>query len=172
MHNYRVCVRKNLMAGHYVKILKNQFDRIVFPWSEDKLNFLVKWLLVVIVAATATSSWAEVVRINAAEVAKLQSQGVPVVDIRAPEEWKQTGVVPGAHLINVSGYFGNTAAKWQGQLREVAPADQPVILVCQTGVRSAIAARYLSWIKDYTKVYDATGGMSEWVSENRPVAKQ
>jgi rhodanese-related sulfurtransferase len=136
------------------------------------LNIIGKWLLVVIVAAAATSSWAEVVKIHAAEVAKLQSQGIPVVDIRSPEEWKQMGVIPGAHLITVSGYFGNAASKWQGQLGEVAPPNQPVILVCQTGVRSAIAARYLSWVKDYAKVYDATGGMSEWVSENRPVDKQ
>jgi rhodanese-related sulfurtransferase len=68
------------------------------------------------VAATATSSWAEVVKIHAAELAKLQSQGIPVIDIRSPEEWKQMGVIHGAHLITVSGYFGNTAAKWQEQL--------------------------------------------------------
>jgi rhodanese-related sulfurtransferase len=135
------------------------------------LNIFGKWLFVVSVVATATSCWAEVVRIHAAEVAKLQSQGVPVVDIRTPSEWKQTGIIPGAHLITVSGNLGNAAANWQGQLREVAPPNQPVILICQTGVRSAITARYLSSIKDYGVVYDASGGMSEWVSEKRPLVR-
>lgn len=128
-----------------------------------------KRLSFVMLVCFVNHAQAEVVKIGTTELARLQSQGVPVVDIRGADEWKATGVIPGAHLITVSSYFGNAAASWQAKLAQTAGPNQPVILVCQTGVRSAIAARYLSWMKDYALVYDAKGGMSEWAAEKRPV---
>lgn len=118
-----------------------------------------------------TSAFAEVVNVDLAKLEKLQGQGVPVIDIRGSDEWQQTGVIPGAKLITINSYWGSSAKVWKEQVDQVAKPDQPVILVCQSGVRSAIAARYLSMFKDYKTVYNAEGGMSEWVREKHPVVK-
>ena len=47
------------------------------------------------------------------EVQKLEVQGALVVDIRTPEEWKATGVIPGSKSGHRSGEAGKLlAAEW------------------------------------------------------------
>jgi len=53
--------------------------------------------LLLISALLSTALFAEFKTIGVEELEKMQSQGVPVIDIRTPGEWKQTGIIKGAH---------------------------------------------------------------------------
>lgn len=59
--------------------------------------------------------------------------GQMVVDVRGESEWRQ-GHLEGARLVPLP--------ELPGRIGEI-PTDRPVILVCQTGSRSAVAASYL-----------------------------
>ncbi len=50
---------------------------------------------------------AESMQINAQQLQQLIAAGVPVVDVRTPEEWRATGVIPDSHLITFFDQRGN-----------------------------------------------------------------
>jgi len=100
---------------------------------------------------------------------RLQAKGVPVVDIRTPEEWRDTGVIKGARLMTYSFSGGFDKAAWLKQVQQVAKPGEPVILVCRSGRRSAAVADYLESQPTKRKIYNASGGMNDWKSSGRPV---
>lgn len=74
-----------------------------------------------------------------------------LIDVREPNEYK-AGFIPGAKNIPLS--------QLQGHLKEI-PADRPILLYCQSGVRSRMAARLL--LKNgYTDLTHLRGGMNGW----------
>lgn len=87
---------------------------------------------------------------------ELQNADVLLVDIRRPEEWKQTGVLPNAHLLTYE-YFDTPEAF----LDALAPQldDRPVALICRTGNRTNRAARALAGLLDQP-VIDVQGGIT------------
>jgi len=84
---------------------------------------------------------------------------VLLVDIRRPEEWVETGVLPNALLITYE-----SPAQF---LRALAPhlrPGQPVALICRTGNRTARAARVLAPVLEQP-VIDLAGGMVRLMAE-------
>lgn len=84
-----------------------------------------------------------------------------VLDVRTPQEYA------GGHI------QGSTLMPYQAlntNLR-LLPADkkQPILLYCQTGRRSALAAAILRKA-GYGELYDLRGGIAAWVQSGRPVA--
>ena len=59
----------------------------------------IPMLLVAVLLAAVTPLRAEVTRIDNMALERLRARGVPVVDIRTPEEWRATGVIKGSHLL-------------------------------------------------------------------------
>lgn len=102
---------------------------------------------------------------------ELMNQGVQVVDIRRPEEWAQTGVVAGSHLLTAFDAMGRVHPDFVGRFREQFPTDQPVILICRTGSRTATLARALAEQLEYKDVYNVTNGILRWIGEGRPVTR-
>lgn len=92
--------------------------------------------------------------VDAGEFARLQAEGVRVVDVRTAAEY-QAGHIPGAVNVPLSS-FAETADTWD-------PAE-PVALYCATGSRSAEAAQMLS-ARGFETVYDLSGGMVAWDGE-------
>ncbi len=82
------------------------------------------------------------------------SNGAVVIDVREPEEWS-TGHIPGARHVPKS-YF---ESRIEGT---VGDRSQHVILYCQSGVRSAWAARTMIEDLGYEHVESMTGGMTLW----------
>lgn len=117
----------------------------------------------------STLALAEIHNIDNAELLRLQEKGVPVVDIRTPEEWQDTGVIKGARLMTYSFSGGFDKAAWLKQVQQVAKPGEPVILVCRSGRRSAAVADYLESQPTKRKIYNASGGMNDWKSSGRPV---
>ena len=77
---------------------------------------------------------AEVININNMELRQLLEKGVPIIDIRRSEEWRQTGVVKGSHLITFFDRKGNyNINAWMAELSKIAGPDEPFILICRTG---------------------------------------
>jgi hydroxyacylglutathione hydrolase len=88
------------------------------------------------------------------------ADGHQVVDVRGESEWRG-GHLPGAVLIPLP------------QLRErldEIPSDRPVVVHCQSGGRSAIAASVLR-AAGREAVATLTGGYAAWVQAGLPVAR-
>lgn len=67
--------------------------------------------------------------------AQAQAGSVTLIDIRRPDEWKQTGVAKGALEINMAHPQG--AAGFVKQVEaEVGSKDAPIALICRTGNRT------------------------------------
>ena len=108
--------------------------------------------------------------IDAAELAALQAAGVPVIDVREPAEYA-AGHVPGAASIprgvlefEVDGHPAVNC------LRDPALAhrDQPVVLYCRSGGRSALAAEALMRL-DFAEPLSLAGGFMAWSAQGRAV---
>ena len=71
--------------------------------------------------------------VSVKQAAELRDQGVFVLDVREPDEWAQAHI-PGATLIPLG--------ELQNRVNEL-PKDQPVLVYCRSGNRSARACAYL-----------------------------
>lgn len=112
---------------------------------------------------------AEIIDIDNAELVRLQAKGVPVIDIRTPEEWRETGVIKGARLMTFSFTGGFDKAGWLKQEQQLAKPGEPVVLVCRSGRRSKAVADYMESQSVKGMIYHASGGMNAWKAEGRPV---
>ena len=53
--------------------------------------------IILLAAFLSVSLFAEVKTVDADTFEKLMAKGYPVIDIRTPQEWQQTGIIKGAH---------------------------------------------------------------------------
>ncbi len=87
-----------------------------------------------------------------------------IIDIRRTDEWQADGMMPdsaGLTFFDAEGHFNATEFSEQVEKLKTHP-DQPVILVCQRGNRSAKAARLLREIQPDKVIYDLAGGIDNW----------
>src|SRR5438270_3384263 len=92
--------------------------------------------------------------VDPAVVREQVSNGAVVIDVREAEEWS-TGHIPGAKHVPKS-YL-------ESRVEGAAPdRDQHVILYCQSGNRSAWAARTMIEDLGYENVESMTGGFTLW----------
>ncbi|MGV6815917.1 MAG: rhodanese-like domain-containing protein [Thiotrichales bacterium] len=107
--------------------------------------------------------------ISTQELATLLKQNIPLIDIRRPEEWKQTGIIKGSHLVTMFNQQGRFNRDFPQKLSQLIAPDQPFILICRTGNRTAIGARILQEYFGFTRIYNATHGITHWIAEDRAV---
>jgi hydroxyacylglutathione hydrolase len=102
-----------------------------------------------------------IARMTGAELAPLLARGeVTVVDVRNRSEW-DAGHLPGA--IHIPG--GHLEAR----LAEI-PRDKPIVVQCQSGARSAIAASVLHRLGRHD-VTNLVGGITDWQASGREVVR-
>ncbi len=84
---------------------------------------------------------------------------VTLIDIRRPEEWRQTGVAKGALRINMLHPKGPEG--FMHEVLQVVGNDRnaPIVLICRTGSRTAQVQRYLQ-SQGFTKVWHVSEGMA------------
>ncbi|MCA1790690.1 MAG: FKBP-type peptidyl-prolyl cis-trans isomerase [Thioalkalivibrio sp.] len=104
-------------------------------------------------------------------LAEMIAKGVKVVDIRRPEEWRQTGVVEGSHLITAFDQHGRVVPGFPAEFQGLVAKDEPVVLICRTGSRTATLARALAEQLQYQKVYNVTDGITRWIAEGQMVSR-
>ena len=124
------------------------------------------WVLGLLLAMPA---FAEIINVDNAELARLQAKGVSVIDVRTPEEWRDTGVIKGAKLLTFSFAGGFDKAAWFKQEQQLVKPGEPVVLICRSGRRSKAVADYLESQSTQLKIYNASWGMDAWKLEGRSV---
>ena len=87
------------------------------------------------------------------------NKNIPIVDVRTPGEWRETGLLKGAIPItffNAKGKYD--AKKFLTQLNKKVDTTKPFALICHTGSRTSIIAPWLSKEFNYN-VINLKGGM-------------
>lgn len=89
----------------------------------------------------------------------LLKESIPIVDIRTPGEWKETGLLKGAIPIMFfnerGGYDVDTFLK---ALNAQVDTAKPFALICRSGSRTGMVSKFLSDTYHY-KVVNLQGGM-------------
>jgi rhodanese-related sulfurtransferase len=117
----------------------------------------------------STTLSAEVIHINNAQLQELMNQNIPIIDVRTPPEWQQTGVVQDSHLMMFFDEKGQADVNgWLTQLSSIADKEQPVILICRSGNRTSRIAHFLSEQQGYRQVYNVQSGIRNWIREGLP----
>lgn len=105
---------------------------------------------------------------------KARAGELTLIDIRRPDEWRQTGVAEGALRINmvhpqgVRGFIRQVSAEIGGQ------RDAPIALICRTGNRTTHMQKALQEA-GFTNVYHVPEGMvgsragPGWIARGLPV---
>jgi len=97
-----------------------------------------------------------------AELEALIDAGGLVVDIRPEDLRQRDGELPGALVV------GRNVLEWRldptspDRLHEVTGPDQPMVIVCDEGYASTLAAETLQRI-GLTEATDLDGGFQEWL---------
>ncbi len=105
---------------------------------------------------------ATVAQTTPAEAAAMIARGeAAVVDVRGRAEW-EAGHLPGVPNIPV-GYLAERLAE--------LPTDRPLVVHCQSGARSAIAASVLQ-ARGLTNVVNLVGGYGAWAQAGLPVTRE
>ncbi len=104
-----------------------------------------------------------------------QAGAVTLIDIRTPEEWRQTGVAEGALRIDMrspkgpQGFADAVLAQVQGD------RNAPIALICRTGNRTSSMQKELE-ARGFTRVYNVKEGMAGsaagpgWIKRGLPIA--
>jgi phage shock protein E len=93
----------------------------------------------------------------------MAQKGFVLIDVRSPEE-HAAGFIPGTDL-NID--FREIKTRH----REIGvPLDEHVVVYCQSGRRSNIAAETLADL-GYTHVYNVEGSLNAWVEAGYPVTR-
>ncbi|SFV69941.1 rhodanese-like domain protein [hydrothermal vent metagenome] len=86
-------------------------------------------------------------------------KNIPIVDIRTPAEWRETGILKGAVPIMFFDQRGKyNAKKFLVELNKKIDTTKPFALICHTGNRTSMVAPWLSKEFGY-KVINLQGGM-------------
>jgi rhodanese-related sulfurtransferase len=93
----------------------------------------------------------------------LDKKGFVLIDVRSPSE-HESGVIPGTDL-NID------FREMQSRHREIgAQLDDHIVVYCQSGRRSNIAAETLANL-GYRHVYNVAGSMNAWTEAGFPVER-
>ncbi|HEY5547668.1 MAG TPA: MBL fold metallo-hydrolase [Gemmatimonadaceae bacterium] len=124
------------------------------------LDRVVGWFGFDAVAAWTASGGVTVAtqRVAPTDVARRLAEGALVVDVRSTTEWR-SGHVAGSLHVPLGRLVSQMAEK---------PRSQPVVLICETGSRSAIGASLLT-AAGFTDVTNVTGGLADWRREGLPL---
>lgn len=101
----------------------------------------------------------------------LLARGVPIVDLRRQDEWKQTGVINGSTLITAFNGRGQFQPAFGDAFEKLVGPQDEVILICRTGSRTMAMSRHLSDKMGYAKVYNVQNGITKWIADGNPVVK-
>lgn len=129
-------------------------------------------LLGVVLLATGLGGCAEppYTPVDNAQLKTLLAEGVPLYDIRRPDEWRATGVVEGSRKLTYVDAGGRLNPAFVPRFTAEVGKDDPVVLICRSGTRTDKLARALAEM-GYTQVYSVRNGVPRWIREGNPIVK-
>ena len=133
---------------------------------------LLLFMLVVGLVSTAVSAGEPgYTNVDNAALEALIDDGVKIVDVRRPDEWRATGVIPGSALLTAFDARGRFNPDFPAAFEALVSRNEDVILICRSGNRSTVLARALSAQAGYTRVYNVTGGIAGWMEGGNPTVR-
>ena len=90
--------------------------------------------------------------------AQAQAGQLTLVDIRRPDEWKQTGVAQGALEVNMAHPQGESGFVKQLEAELGGDRNAPIALICRTGNRTTHMQKVLQEA-GFTRVFNIREGM-------------
>lgn len=109
--------------------------------------------------------------VDNAQLKSLMAEGVALYDIRRPEEWRQTGVIPGSRKLTYAESAGVPHPDFLRRFTAEVSKDEPVILICRSGNRTDRLARHLAEELGYTKIYNVRDGIIRWIGDGQPITR-
>jgi len=129
--------------------------------------------IVLVLGLLSVSLFAEFKTISAEELLVLQKRGVPVIDIRTPGEWRQTGIIKGAHKMMFFTPRGEAdLTNWFFELGHlVKNRKEPFIIYCAHANRTKSLGKGLEKM-GFTQVYELQGGIENgWIKAGKKTVK-
>lgn len=122
---------------------------------------------------SANLTAAELIAVSPEQLLDMQQHNnALVVDIRTEEEWQASGIIANSHKLKSfdnQGHFDEE--KWLADLNKMKSSpDQPVILVCRSGNRSAKVGSLLTQKMGMNNVYHLDNGLQSWIKTDHPVS--
>ena len=127
--------------------------------------------LVLLAITLSASSDPPYTDLDNGQLETLLGQGVPVYDIRRPQEWQQTGIIEGSRLLTFVDSDGRLLPDFFSRFTGQTGKDEPVVLICRTGSRTRTLARYLVEELGYTRVYNVRSGILQWIRDGGAVTR-
>ena len=127
-----------------------------------------------LIAALTIGAMAKFTTIDNATLEKMQSQGIPVIDIRTPQEWKTTGIIKGAHKMMFFDEKGRPdMGNWFFELGHlVKDKEQPFVLYCAHANRTKALGQFLDKQLGFQKVFELKDGIENgWIKAGKPTVK-
>jgi rhodanese-related sulfurtransferase len=108
-------------------------------------------------------------RYESAEAAAAVGEGAVIVDLRPHDERARTGIVPGSIHVprSVLEWRVDPSSSWPNP--NVADRSLALILVCEHGYSSSLAAASLVEL-GFDRAGDLVGGFEAWAADGLPVA--
>lgn len=92
------------------------------------------------------------------EALRRQQAGVLLIDVREPDEYAEVHAT-GARLLPLSDLTGRA---------DEVPRDQPILIICRSGARSARAAEWLN--ERGASATNVAGGTLAWIEAGLPTS--
>ena len=119
--------------------------------------------IIITLLLLATSLMAELTNVWATP--DFTEKNIKIIDIRTPEEWKETGVVKDSYTIMFFDEKGNfNVENFLKQLNIVVKKDEQFALLCRVGSRTGMVSEFLSEKLGY-KVINLKGGIMKMIHE-------
>ena len=125
-------------------------------------------------AILSMSLFAEFKTIDVPEFEKLQKEGLPVIDIRTAQEWKDTGIIEGAKKITFFSEQGRPLlADWFFEVGHlIKDKKTPFIIYCAHASRSNALGKGLENM-GFEHVYELKGGIENgWIKAGKKTVKE
>ncbi|MBU0592137.1 MAG: rhodanese-like domain-containing protein [Pseudomonadota bacterium] len=133
---------------------------------------MIARLFTIVLVALALGGCAEPPynNVDNSQLKTLIAQGIPLYDVRRPEEWRETGVVKDSRKLTFVDAAGRMNPEFLPDFTARVGKNDPVILICRTGNRTGSLARELADL-GYTQIYNVRDGITRWISEGHPVVR-
>ena len=104
-------------------------------------------------------------RVTASELDVVRAEGALVVDIRPVEQRSRDGALPGAVVIDRNVLEWRLDPASPDRIAQVTGYDQDIVIVCNEGYSSSLAAAVLQQL-GLRRATDLVGGFQAWLAFN------
>lgn len=109
--------------------------------------------------------------VSPAQLQSMLDQGVVAIDIRTPQEWQQTGIIPGSKTLMFFDAQGQyNIDSWLQEFEQlVTEKNQSFVLICRSANRTGRVGNFLAGQLKMENVYHLDGGIKNWIKQQQPV---